>query len=280
LYSVRVLDCSGKGSWSQVIAGIDWVTQNRVLPAVANMSLGGSLSGSVNTAIQNSTRAGVSYAVAAGNDNTDACKYSPSSAPEAITVGATTSSDSRANFSNYGSCVDVFAPGLYIISTSNGSDYATANMSGTSMASPHAAGVAALYLQTHPWAPASEVSWAVTASATRNIVTLAGSGSPNLLLNTINVLNPPPAPVITDQPPTASFSASCKRNSGCKFNASSSTDDNGIVSYEWTFGDGTSMVTTTPYATHTYPFQNWWNVTLVVRDAAGQMGSVLRVTKG
>jgi subtilisin family serine protease len=280
LYSVRVLDCKGSGSWSQVIAGIDWVTQNRVLPAVANMSLGGSASGSVNTALQNSSNAGVTYAVAAGNDNANACNYSPSSAPEAITVGATTSSDSRANFSNYGSCVDVFAPGLYIVSTWNSSDDATNNLSGTSMASPHTAGAAALYLQAHPWAPASEVAWAVKASATSNIVTLSGSGSPNRLLNTINILNPPPPPAVTDQPPTASFSASCKRNTGCKFNASSSSDDFGIVSYEWTWGDGTSTVTTSPYATHTYPFQNWWNVTLVVRDGAGQMGSVLRVTKG
>src|SRR5216117_1980773 len=107
----RSLDCTGWGSWSQIIAGIDWVTQNRVLPAVANMSLDGIASSSVNQAVQNSINAGVTYAVAAGNDAADACNHSPASAPQALTVGAVSNSDNYQGFSNYGPCVDLFAPG-------------------------------------------------------------------------------------------------------------------------------------------------------------------------
>src|SRR6185369_6941614 len=144
LRPVRVLDCRGSGTWSGVIAGIDWVANNTaVRPAVANMSLGGGKSTSVNAAVAGAVSKGVTMVVAAGNSSADACNYSPSSEPSALTVGATTSTDARASYSNFGSCVDIFAPGSSITSAWNTSSSATNTISGTSMASPHVTGVAA-----------------------------------------------------------------------------------------------------------------------------------------
>jgi subtilisin family serine protease len=189
LIAVRVLDCAGSGTNSGVIAGIDWVANNRVLPAVANMSLGGGASQAVDDAVARLTTSGVSLAVAAGNETVDACTESPSRAPSAITVGATTNTDARASFSNFGSCVDIFAPGNNITSSWIGSTTATNTISGTSMASPHVAGVAALYLQGNPGASAATVANAITSTATPGVVTSAGTGSPNLLL--YSLLTPP-----------------------------------------------------------------------------------------
>jgi subtilisin family serine protease len=189
LIAVRVLDCSGSGTNSGVIAGMDWVTSNRVLPAVANMSLGGGFSQAVNDAATRMTNAGVVLAVAAGNENQDACNTSPGSAPSAISVGATTNTDARASFSNWGSCVDVFAPGNNITSSWYSSTTATNTISGTSMASPHVAGVAALYLQGNPSASAATVVNAIITTATTGVVTSAGTGSPNRLL--YSLLTPP-----------------------------------------------------------------------------------------
>jgi aqualysin 1 len=182
LYAVRVLNCSGSGTTSGVIAGINWVTSNHKDPAVANMSLGGNTSTSLDTAVTNSINAGVTYAIAAGNNNKDACRYSPARVPTALTVGATTSTDARASYSNYGSCVDLFAPGSSITSAWIGSNTATNTISGTSMATPHVTGVAALYLQAHPSATPATVATALKSGATPNVVTNAGRGSPNLLL--------------------------------------------------------------------------------------------------
>ncbi|TVT27150.1 S8 family peptidase [Amycolatopsis rhizosphaerae] len=185
LTAVRVLDCSGSGTYAGVIAGIDWVTQNAIKPAVANMSLGGGASTSVDNAVKNSIASGVTYAVAAGNDSTSACNSSPARTAEAITVGATTSSDARASYSNYGSCLDIFAPGSSIKSDWIGSTTATNTISGTSMATPHVTGAAALYLATHTSASPATVRNALVAAGTTGKVTGAGSGSPNVLLYTV-----------------------------------------------------------------------------------------------
>jgi aqualysin 1 len=183
LYAVRVLNCQGSGTNSGVIAGVDWVRQNRVLPAVANMSLGGGASSSLDTAVNNLINSGVTVAVAAGNDSgQDACNYSPARVANALTVGSTTSSDARSSFSNIGTCLDIFAPGSSIPSAWHTSDTATNTISGTSMATPHVAGVAALYLQNNTGASPSTVASQIINTATTGKVTSAGTGSPNRLL--------------------------------------------------------------------------------------------------
>ncbi len=181
LHSIRILDCEGFGYASGAIAGIDWVTANHAGLAVANMSLGGSGSMAMDRAIQTSVAAGVTYIVAAGNSNADACNDSPARIAEAITVGATSSNDARARYSNWGSCVDIFAPGSQIKSTWNANDAAVATISGTSMASPHVAGMAALYLASNPTASPARVQEAILAEATPGQLSNIGSSSPNLL---------------------------------------------------------------------------------------------------
>lgn len=181
---VRVLDCNGSGTWSAVIAGIDWVTANRQLPAVANMSLGGGYNQAVNDAVEGSIASGVTYTIAGGNSSWDACNISPASAPDAITLAASDSLDQQAVFSNYGTCIDLYAPGVRVKSAFIGSDTATRYGSGTSMAAPHAAGAAALYLETHPTAAPVEVAAALVGAATQGLITKLGAGSPNLLLFT------------------------------------------------------------------------------------------------
>jgi subtilisin family serine protease len=184
LVAVRVLDCKGSGSYSAIIKGIDWVTRNAVKPAVANMSLGGSTSKTLNDAVKKSIEAGITYAVAAGNDNRDACKQSPASQPDAITVAATDGADARASFSNFGACVDLFAPGVRIASLSAKSDTGTTTMSGTSMASPHVAGAAALVLGAYPAYTPKQVRDALVANASANRVS-DRAGSPNRLLDSM-----------------------------------------------------------------------------------------------
>ncbi len=180
LRGVRVLDCSGSGSTSAIVAGIDWVRTHAVKPAVANMSLGGGFSSSLNTAATNLANSGVFLAVAAGNESQDACNVSPASASGTLTVAASTSTDARASYSNYGGCVDVYAPGSSITSTWINSG--TNTISGTSMASPHAAGVAALYKGAFGDAASSTVvSWIIN-NATTNVITGNPSGTPNRLL--------------------------------------------------------------------------------------------------
>jgi len=182
LHPIRVLNCNGSGTMSGVIAGVDWVTSNHIKPAVANMSLGGGASTALDNAVRNSVNAGVTYVVAAGNSNANACNYSPARVAEALTVGSTTSSDSRSSFSNRGTCVDIFAPGSNITAAWHTSNSATNTISGTSMAAPHVAGVAALYLQNNTTATPAQVFTAVIDNATSGVLSGIGSGSPNLLL--------------------------------------------------------------------------------------------------
>lgn len=378
LFAVRVLDCGGSGSWSGVIAGIDWVTANHLSPAVANMSLGGGFSAAVNMAVTNSINSGVTYAIAAGNGDIfgnplDACNQSPASTPAAITVGATTSTDTEASWSNYGTCVDIYAPGVSITSSWNGSDTDTRTISGTSMATPHVAGASALYLQANPTATAANVAAALVTNSTPNHIAQhvysQFYGTPNRLLymGFITAGPPPPPPpppaapsglVATavsasqinlawtdnstdetsfkierctgsgcadfaqiasvganatsysntglqpsttfsyrvrasnsgvdspysntaeattaspppDAPPVARYSWSCN-DRNCSFNGSASTDDHGISSFAWQFGDGGTGSGVT--VTHRFGQRGFYNVRLTVRDAAAQTGTVI-----
>jgi subtilisin family serine protease len=179
LHGVRVLSCAGLGLTSDVIAGVDWVTANHVNPAVANMSLGGGKSAAVDAAVTGLWNSGVFLAVAAGNDNADACNTSPAGASGVYTVAASTITDAKASFSNFGSCVEIYAPGSGIKS-----DYllTTMSLSGTSMATPHVVGVAALYKATFGDAPSATVGSWLTSNATPNVISGNPSGTPNLLL--------------------------------------------------------------------------------------------------
>ncbi|MEU8417608.1 MULTISPECIES: S8 family peptidase [Amycolatopsis] len=193
LVAVRVLNCSGSGTTAGVIAGVDWVTANAVKPAVANMSLGGGASTTLDQAVQRSIASGVTYGVAAGNDyGANACNSSPARTPEAITVGSTTNTDARSDFSNIGTCLDIFAPGSGITSTwlNNG----TNTISGTSMATPHVVGAAALYASANPSATPAQVRDALVNAGVKGKVTNPGTGSPNVLLNTGSGGGPGPEP--------------------------------------------------------------------------------------
>ena len=184
LISVRVLNCQGTGSISQVIAGIDWVTAHAVKPAVVNLTLGSSLSPALNTAVTNSINSGVVYALAAGSSASDACQFSPGSVPDGLTVGASDMTDKKASFSNIGTCSDLFAPGVNIKSAWRTSNTATSTLSGTTPATAHVAGAAAIYLAAHPTATPITVNNAVIANATTGKLTSIGTGSPNRLLYT------------------------------------------------------------------------------------------------
>ncbi|HVV12818.1 S8 family peptidase [Amycolatopsis sp.] len=181
---VRVLDADGSGTTEQVVAGIDWVADNASGPSVANMSLGGPQDDALDQAVSGAIAKGVTFAVAAGNDGADASGSSPARVPEAITVAASDKTDKQASFSNYGSVVDLYAPGVNITSSWGTGDTATNTISGTSMATPHVTGAAALYLASHPDATPAQVSDGLTSAATPDKISNATEGTPNRLLYT------------------------------------------------------------------------------------------------
>ena len=197
LRALRVLDCNGNGSWSDVIAAIDYVTSSAPAPAVVNMSLGGAAMDAVDEAVRRSIAAGVTYVLAAGNNSLDVSTYSPGRTEEAITVGATDDVDVRAPFSNFGPGIDVFAPGVDIASAYYTSDSTLTTMSGTSMASPHVAGIVALYLGRHPAATPAQVRSALVSAATVDRIGDPGVGSANRLAYSGFVAPAPTAPAVT-----------------------------------------------------------------------------------
>jgi PKD repeat protein len=274
---VRVLDCNGDGTVAGAIAGVDWVTQHAIRPAVANMSLIASASAALDQAVASSIASGVVYSIAAGNNSDNACQYSPGRLPAALTVSASDANDARVSFSSFGSCTDLFAPGLNIKAAWIGSPSATTLIGGTSMAAPHVAGVAGLYLQANPAATASQVVSALVTNATQGLITNPGSGSPNRLLYMGFIGSPPPPPPPPppgNQAPVARFTVSCPALQ-CTFNASTSTDDVGIVSYAWSWGDGKNDLPR-PNATtmKTYAAPGTYSVRLTVTDGGGLTGSL------
>ncbi len=202
LVAVKVLNCQGSGTLAGVAQGIDWVTANAAKPAVANMSLGASgTNATLENAVRNSISSGVTYAIASGNSSADACNFTPARTPEAITVNSTDRTDARSSFSNFGSCTDIFAPGRDITSAWNTSDTATNTISGTSMATPHVAGAAAVYLGSHPTAAPAAVQTALKQFASIGKVTNAGAGSPNNLLFVGEGADPNPGDPGDPEPP-------------------------------------------------------------------------------
>jgi len=275
IHPVRVLGCTGSGTNSGVIAGMDWVVANHVKPAVANMSLGGGASTATDDAIQRMHAAGVTVVVAAGNDNANACNYSPARAVNAITVGSTTNTDARSSFSNFGTCLDIFAPGSNILSAWFTGTSASNTISGTSMAAPHVAGVAALYLANNPAATPAQVATALFNNSTLGKVTSPGTGSVNRTLHSLFGAVPP-----ANVAPTANFTFAVSALSAT-FTDSSTDSDGSIASRSWNFGDGTTSTATSP--SKTYAAAGTYTVTLTVTDNGGLSNTTTRsvtVTSG
>jgi PKD repeat protein len=282
IVAVRVLDCNGDGTGSDIIAGVDWVTAQHTPGEkdVANMSLGTQIgtSSTIDAAVRNSIADGTTYALAAGNGGPlgiadDACSYSPSRVTEGIVVSATDSSDRKASFANYGTCVDIFAPGYNVLSSWMTNDTATNTISGTSMASPHVAGVVAQYLQANGATSPPAVATALTSNATTGKVTSAGSGSPNRLLyngfisaGTTPTPTPTPTPPPGNAAPVASFTNTCT-DLACSFTDTSTDSDGTIASRSWNFGDGGTSTAANP--AHTFPAAGTYTVSLTVTDNAG-----------
>lgn len=270
LHPVRVFGCTGSTPTSTVIAGMDWVAANAVLPAVVNMSLGGPHNAIYDGAVSALNGLGITVVVAAGNENTDACTRSPASAPQAITVGATAANDFRASFSNFGGCVDLFAPGQGIISAWPTSDNAIESLSGTSMASPHVAGIAALILSDNPSLSPAGVDSTIKARSTKSVVNNAQSSNEHLAYSGREDM-----PITGNQAPSAAFTYSCVKTA-CQF-TDQSTDDTGIASRHWNFDDGGTSSEANP--THIFHYGGSiepWTVTLTVVDGGGRSSQTQR----
>ena len=270
VHPVRVLDCTGSGTVAGVIAGVDFVTQNRVNPAVANMSLGGGISSALDQAVATSIASGVVYAIAAGNNSGNACNTSPARVSSALTVAASTRTDARASFSNFGTCVDLFAPGVGITAGWIGSNTATMTISGTSMATPHVAGVAMLFLEANRTATPTQVANAINTNATTGLITSAGTGTPNRLLFMGFI-----GGGVANQAPVARFTAACNTSHSCTFDASNSTDDVGIVSFQWTRPSG-AVIGTTKVVTFTFATGGSKTITLTVTDGGGLRSTITK----
>ena len=271
LVGVRVLDCSGSGSTSTVLAGLDWVVGHAHLPAVANLSLGGAPDTVVDAAIRRTVAGGVAVAVAAGNSTMDACLISPARVAEVMTVAASDSTDAAAGFSNFGPCVDWYAPGVAITSAAFTDNYATAVKSGTSMASPHTAGVAALYLEQNPAASPQQVSSALADWTTKGRVSSVRWADGSTRAGDLLFTGGGAGGAGGNSLPAASFSSACTATA-CAFTDRSSDADGSIVSWQWTFGDGAEAGTRNP--SHTFATPGSYRVTLQVRDDAGGGGTV------